>query len=148
MTNMHINNYFFLRRLHTCQPIPSNVERFTQDWATFLIPNSETDPDKRKSYLPVIDRSSQRASGSCPLTGAKPCCITWFTQFRRKSQMKWKVIVQHQQTISTSVKRVMSQRLISNVLDPGDPNWQKFIIEVSWPKPWKKGILMDGRWFA
>ncbi len=53
---MHINNYFFYDVYNTpANPFPANVERFTQDWATFLIPNSETDPDKRKSYLPVID---------------------------------------------------------------------------------------------
>lgn len=49
-------------------------------------------------------------------------CITWFTSFpRRGSQMKWKVpLFTIYKTISTSVKRVMSQQLISAISRSGD----------------------------
>ena len=74
LANMHINQLLFYDVCHNtpANPFPANVERFTQDWATFLIPNSETDPDKRKSYLPVIDTEAvKELVAHVHTTGAK-----------------------------------------------------------------------------
>ena len=121
--------------IHLPTHFPANIEGFTQDWATFLIPNSETDPDKRKSYLPVIDTEAvKELVAHVHSTGAKAMLYNMIYAVSLEEGVPNEVksaIVRNLEDHFNFGKRVMSQRLISNnFLDPGDPNWQKFIIEV------------------
>ena len=119
LANMHINNYFFYDVYNTpANPFPANIERFTQDWATFLIPNSETDPDKRKSHLPVIDTEAvKELVAHVHSTGAKAMLYNMIYAVSLEEGVPNEVksaIVRNLEDHFNFGKRVMSQRLISN----------------------------------
>ena len=136
LANMHINNYFFYDVYNTpANPFPANVERFTQDWATFLIPNSETDPDKRKSYLPVIDTEAvKELVAHVHTTGAKAMLYNMIYAVSLEegvpNEVKSAIVRNLQDHFNFGKKGDVTATDIQQFLDPGDPNWQKFIIEV------------------
>ena len=136
LANMHINNYFFYDVYNTpANPFPANVERFTQDWATFLIPNSETDPDKRKSYLPVIDTEAvKELVAHVHTTGAKAMLYNMIYAVSLEegvpNEVKSAVVRNLEDHFNFGKKGDVTATDIQQFLDPGDPNWQKFIIEV------------------
>lgn len=136
LANMHINNYFFYDVYNTpANPFPANVERFTQDWATFLIPNSETDPDKRKSYLPVIDTEAvKELVAHIHSTGAKAMLYNMIYAVSLEegvpNEVNSAIVRNLQDHFNFGKKGDVTATDIQQFLDPGDPNWQKFIIEV------------------
>ena len=136
LANMHINNYFFYDVYNTpANPFPTNVERFTQDWATFLIPNNETDPDKRKSYLPVIDTEAvKELVAHVHSTGAKAMLYNMIYAVSLEegvpNEVKSAIVRNLQDHFNFGKKGDVTATDIQQFLDPGDPNWQKFIIEV------------------
>ena len=136
LANMHINNYFFYDVYNTpANPFPTNVERFTQDWATFLIPNNETDPDKRKSYLPVIDTEAvKELVAHVHTTGAKAMLYNMIYAVSLEegvpNEVKSAIVSNLQDHFNFGKKGNVTATDIQQFLDPGDPNWQKFIIEV------------------
>ena len=136
LANMHINNYFFYDVYNTpANPFPANVERFTQDWATFLIPNSETDPDKRKSYLPIIDTEAvKELVDHVHTTGAKAMLYNMIYAISLEegvpNEVKSAIVRNLQDHFNFGKKGDVTATDIQQFLDPGDPNWQKFIIEV------------------
>ena len=136
LANMHINNYFFYDVYNTpANPFPANVERFTQDWATFLIPNSETDPDKRKSYLPVIDTEAvKELVDHVHTTGAKAMLYNMIYAVSLEegvpNEVKSAIVRNLQDHFNFGKKGDVTATDIQQFLDPGDPNWQKYIIEV------------------
>ena len=136
LANMHINNYFFYDVYNTpANPFPANVERFTQDWATFLIPNSETDPDKRKSYLPVIDTEAvKELVAHVHSTGAKAMLYNMIYAVSLEegvpNEVKSAIVRNLADHFNFGKKGDVTATDIQQFLDPGDPNWQKFIIEV------------------
>ena len=136
LANMHINNYFFYDVYNTpANPFPANVERFTQDWATFLIPNSETDPDKRKSYLPVIDTEAvKELVDHVHTTGAKAMLYNMIYAVSLEegvpNEVKSAIVRNLQDHFNFGKKGDITATDIQQFLDPGDPNWQKYIIEV------------------
>ena len=136
LANMHINNYFFYDVYNTpANPFPANVERFTQDWATFLIPNSETDPDKRKSYLPVIDTEAvKELVAHVHTTGAKAMLYNMIYAVSLEegvpNEVKSAIVRNLQDHFNFGKKGDVTATDIQQFLDPGDPNWQRFIIEV------------------
>ena len=136
LANMHINNYFFYDVYNTpANPFPTNVERFTQDWATFLIPNNETDPDKRKSYLPVIDTEAvKELVAHVHTTGAKAMLYNMIYAVSLEegvpNEVKSAIVRNLQDHFNFGKKGDVTATDIQQFLDPGDPNWQRFIIEV------------------
>ena len=136
LANMHINNYFFYDVYNTpANPFPANVERFTQDWATFLIPNSETDPDKRKSYLPVIDTEAvKELVDHVHTTGAKAMLYNMIYAVSLEegvpNEVKSAIVRNLEDHFNFGKKGDVTATDIQQFLDPGDPNWQKYIIEV------------------
>ena len=136
LANMHINNYFFYDVYNTpANPFPANVERFTQDWATFLIPKGETDPEKRKTYLPVIDTDAVKELVShVHSTGAKAMLynMIYAVSLDEKipDQVKSAIVRNLQDHFNFGKTGDITATDIQQFLDPGDPNWQNFIINV------------------
>ena len=136
LANMHINNYFFYDVYKTpANPFPANVERFTQDWATFLIPKDETDPEKRKTYLPVIDTEAVKELVShVHSTGAKAMLynMIYAVSLDEKipDQVKSAIVRNLQDHFNFGKTGDITATDIQQFLDPGDPNWQNFIINV------------------
>ena len=136
LANMHINNYFFYDVYNTpANPFPANVERFTQDWATFLIPKDETDPEKRKTYLPVIDTEAVKELVShVHSTGAKAMLynMIYAVSLDEKipDQVKSAIVRNLQDHFNFGKTGDVTATDIQQFLDPGDPNWQNFIINV------------------
>ena len=136
LANMHINNYFFYDVYNTpANPFPANVERFTQDWATFLIPKDETDPEKRKTYLPVIDTEAVKELVShVHSTGAKAMLynMIYAVSLDEKipDQVKSAIVRNLQDHFNFGKTGDITATDIQQFLDPGDPNWQNFIINV------------------
>ena len=161
LANMHINNYFFLWRFtNTPSPFPANVERFTPDWATFLI--QITKQILTSAVLPVIDTEAvKKLVARVHTTGAKAMLYNMIYAVSLEegvpNEVKSAIVRNLQDHFNFGKKGDVTAADINNFSIRWS-NWQ-FIIQ-SWPEArrnfdgwqgipwdltgWKKSVNLEG----